>query len=78
MLWNIWATGSNDMGNIAPATQLNSSPIDAASFDEAVSTLQRDPEWAPWIHWNESLGEWTIWACRLFPDEKSAKAIFGF
>lgn len=78
MLWDVWATGSNDMGNLTPSIRLNISPIEAPSFDDAVRTLQRDPAWSPWIRWNDMLGSWTMWACRLFPDEESAHSVFGY
>lgn len=76
--WNVWATGSNDMSNISPTTRLNDSPIEAPSFSDAVKILAKNPAWEPWIKWNDALGEWTMWACRLFPDQESAKAVFGY
>ena len=65
------------MGNESPTMRLNNEPIEALSFDEAVRKLQRDPVWSPWIKWNQALGSWTMWACKLFPDEESARAVFG-
>lgn len=77
-LFDIWCTGSNDMGNISPTTRLNEAPIEASTFNDAVRELQTDPEWSPWITWNDALGAYTMWALRLFPDEASAKAVFGY
>lgn len=76
--FDIWVTGSNDMGNITPTQKLNAEPIAASSFDEAVKILTRNPEIGPWIEWNDKIGFWTMWALRLFPDEASAKAVFGY
>lgn len=75
--WDVWMSGYNDMGITSTAQRLNELPIEADSFDDAVRVISRNPQLGPFIHWNEQLHAWTLWACRLFPDERSARVLFG-
>jgi hypothetical protein len=84
--WDIWAEGHNDMGNIANAQTLNPAPIEAASFDDAVrqhvATKSTEPPYpggtsdAGYYRRHED-GHRSMWACRLYPDEASARKFMG-
>ena len=84
--WDIWSEGYNDMGNIARAQKLNTEPIEAESFDEAVrkhvATESTDIPYPggtspAGYYFRHEDGHWSIWACRLYPDEASARKFMG-
>ncbi|MDJ0321641.1 hypothetical protein [Pseudarthrobacter sp. PS3-L1] len=84
--WDIWSEGYNDMGNIGRAQKMNEDPIEAESFDDAVrqhvaaqSTTRPylgGPSPASYYHRHDD-GSWSMWACRLYPDEGSARKFMG-
>lgn len=76
--FDIWVQGYRDGGGSSTASKVNSEPIEAESFDQAVSIHFETvhPNERGWWRRNED-GHWSIWACRLFPDELSARKTFG-
>lgn len=72
----IWAEGYAATGEHGDATLMNSEPIYAHSFNEAVLILKgRDSD--PNLFRQHSDGSWTFWACHLFDNEYDARKSFG-
>lgn len=77
--WDIWAEGYRATGEHGTATKLNTEPIEAGSFDEAVRAHVRnlaDKKDRAYYRLDED-GQWSMWACRLYPDETTARKAFG-
>lgn len=76
--YNIWVSGYRDNGNESKAYKANEDPIEAKSFNEAVQIYVNglSPEDRKW--WRRSdAGHWSMWACRAYPDEASARRFLG-
>ena len=83
MKYTVWVEGSNDMGNIQPASCLGT--IEASSFIEAARELWRKAytpayEGEPYTaddYFSVRDGVPTIWGCRCFDNEADARESFG-
>lgn len=75
-LFTIWAEGFAATGEAETAWQLNESPIEAESLDDAVHQYVRASDSRHLFH-RRSDGTWTYWGCRLFDNESDARGAFG-
>lgn len=74
--WEIWVEGWCATGESSPAS-LSGFGF-GATFDEAVAAYVATRPESERKHWRRGGdGVWRMWGCRAFPDEASARRVFG-
>ncbi|QOT19258.1 hypothetical protein [Paenarthrobacter sp. YJN-5] len=75
-LFTIWAEGFAATGESQTAWQLNESPIQAETLDDAVRQYSFSSD-SRHLFRRHKDGTWTYWGCRLFDNEADARGAFG-